>query len=190
MITKIAMTSDFPPFVAIDFETANSSRNSACAIAAVRVEDGKIVAREERLIRPPQNWFQFTYLHGISWNDVESEPSFDKVWNDFRKILRNIKFIAAHNASFDSGVLNACCAHYRLKPPACQFICTVKVARDTWGIYPTKLDCVCRKLKISLKHHNALSDAEACARIVVAAAKEGFTPTQTNPKPKRKKSAV
>ena len=36
-------------------------------------------------------------------------------------------------------------------------------------VYPTKLPDVCRRLGIALRHHDALSDAEACARIVLAA---------------------
>jgi len=43
------------------------------------------------------------------------------------------------------------------------------MARDTFSIYPTRLDCVCRALGIPLVHHQAESDAEACAQIVLAA---------------------
>jgi DNA polymerase-3 subunit epsilon len=42
-----------------------------------------------------------------------------------------------------------------------------------WGIYPTKLPNVCRHLGISLNHHEASSDAEACARIMIRALEEG-----------------
>jgi DNA polymerase-3 subunit epsilon len=45
----------------------------------------------------------------------------------------------------------------------------MQVARQTWGVRPTKLPDVCRFLGIPLKHHDALSDAEAAARIVLAA---------------------
>jgi DNA polymerase-3 subunit epsilon len=47
----------------------------------------------------------------------------------------------------------------------------VKLARQTWRLYPTKLPNVCNYLGIPLDHHNAASDAEACARIVLAARK-------------------
>ena len=56
-----------------------------------------------------------------------------------------------------------------MAPPEQPFICTVKLARQTWGIYPTNLPAVCAKLSIKLDHHQALSDAEACAKIVMAA---------------------
>ena len=43
-----------PTFVAIDFETADYGRDSACALALVRVEAGVIVQRAFHYIRPPQ----------------------------------------------------------------------------------------------------------------------------------------
>ena len=44
------------------------------------------------------------------------------------------------------------------------------------GIRPTKLPDVCRRLGIPLLHHDAASDATACARIVLAAEAEGWRP--------------
>jgi dihydroorotate dehydrogenase len=38
-----------------------------------------------------------------------------------------------------------------------------------WGLRPNDLPSVCRRLGIGLVHHDAGSDAEACARIVIAA---------------------
>jgi len=163
-------------FVAIDFETADYERDSACSVALVRVEGGRIVAREQRLIRPPRREFVFTYLHGISWEDVKHEPQFQNIWPALAPMLVRADFLAAHNASFDRGVLQACCEAAGLEPPPLQFVCTVEVARSAWGIYPTKLHHVCRHLGIPLNHHDALSDAEACARIVLAAEGERRRP--------------
>lgn len=61
---------------------------------------------------------------------------------------------AAHNAGFDQSVLRAC---------------TVKVARSAWNLRPTRLPDVARHLRLPLTHHDAASDAEVCARIVLAA---------------------
>jgi DNA polymerase-3 subunit epsilon len=69
-------------------------------------------------------------------------------------------------------VLEACCRHARVRSPALPYVCTVQLARRTWGIYPTKLPDVCASLGIALDHHEALSDAEACARIVLAAGRQ------------------
>ncbi len=57
-------------FAAIDFETADYGRDSACALAVVIVEGVQIVRQEYFLIQPPRQQFAFTDIHGIRWNDV------------------------------------------------------------------------------------------------------------------------
>lgn len=156
-------------FVALDFETADHGWDSACALALVRVERGEVRARRFRLIRPPRRHFRFSFLHGITWEDVAGQPHFGELWPELAPLLHGAQFLAAHNASFDRGVLAACCRLYGLKPPELPFLCTVQLARQTWKLYPTKLPHVCQYLGIPLKHHDAASDAEACARIVLAA---------------------
>jgi DNA polymerase-3 subunit epsilon len=161
-------------FVALDFETADRQPDSACAVGLVRVEAGEIVERAYRLIRPPRSFFEFTYIHHIDWGQVAGEPVFADLWPGLRVMLQGARFIAAHNSRFDEAVLRACCSRAGLPPPGIPFLCTVALARKAWGIRPTKLPDVCGRLGIELDHHQALSDAEACARIVVAAWKEGL----------------
>ena len=160
-------------FVALDFETADRLPDSACAVGLVRVEAGEIVERVHRLIRPPRSFFEFTYIHHIDWRQVVDEPAFGELWPGLCGLLRGARFIAAHNSRFDEAVLRACCSRAGLPPPKPPFLCTVALARRVWGIRPTKLPDVCCRLGIELDHHQALSDAEACARIVIAAWKEG-----------------
>jgi DNA polymerase-3 subunit epsilon len=160
-------------FVALDFETADYGRDSACSIALIRVENHVIVHREHRLIRTPRQGFTFSYLHGITWNQVANEPSFGQLWPLITPLLEGTRFIAAHNASFDANVMQTCCAVAALPPPVQPYLCTVKLARKTWGIRPTKLPNVCQHLGLTLTHHDALSDAEACANIVLSAIREG-----------------
>jgi len=161
-------------FASIDFETANHSRDSACAVGIVIAEGGNIVNKIHRLIRPPDPEFTFTHIHGLRWEDVRGAPFFDEVWLELYKALKGVEFLAAHNAPFDKGVLSACCNTYGVANLNKSFVCTVKVARSQWDIYPTKLPDVCDYLDIDLNHHEALSDAEACARIVIAAEAEGW----------------
>lgn len=160
-------------FVAIDFETASSGRESACAVGLVRVEGHEIVARQTRLIRPPSPEFSFTWCHGITWEDVVDQPSFYDVWRELAPMLEGARFLAAHNARFDQAVLKACCKASGHEIPVLPFECTVKIARKAWNIRPTRLDVVCRALDIPLNHHEAGSDAEACARILLAAVEDG-----------------
>lgn len=161
-------------FAAIDFETANNARDSACALGVVIVERGRIVDRLYELIRPPSRQFLFTHIHGLSWDDVKGAQCFDAVWSAMVRELAGVAFLAAHNAPFDKGVLNACCETYALAPPEQPFVCTVRLARAQWDIRPTRLPNVCDFLGIDLRHHQADSDAEACARIVMAAQESGW----------------
>jgi len=160
-------------FAALDFETADHGADSACAVAIVRVEGQRIVERVEHLIRPPRRQMMFTWVHGITWNDVKDKPHFAELWPQISGLLRDVDFIAAHNAPFDKGVLRACCEAAGVAVPAPGFLCTVRLARTVWNLRPTKLPDVCRYLGIHLNHHNALSDAEACAQIVISAAQDG-----------------
>jgi DNA polymerase-3 subunit epsilon len=155
-------------FVAIDFETANRSRNSACAISVVCVQDNVIVKTYTQLIRPPILHFEFTYIHGITARDVRDAPTYREIHQEVLNHISGAEFIAAHNASFDASVLNALCQYWNLQAPSTPWKCTVKIARNSWGIYPTKLPNVCDHLGIALKHHDATSDATACAKIVLA----------------------
>ena len=163
-------------FVAIDFETATARRDSACAVGFAAGCDGRIVLSRTYLIRPPAAQFTFTDLHGLDWEDVHDAPTFAELWPTLRAWFDDAAFVAAHNAAFDRSVLHACCARYRLRPPRTPFTCTVQLARVQWGIRPTKLPDVCRRLRIPVRHHDAGSDAAACARIVLAAEADGWRP--------------
>jgi DNA polymerase III subunit epsilon len=159
------------PFVAIDFETADNGPDSACAVGLIRVENFEVVRREVVLIRPPRPYILFSYLHGITWAMVAKAPTFGEAWPQLAPLLEGAAFLAAHNAPFDRRVLTACCEAAGLLAPPLPFVCTVQLARRTWQIRPTNLPHVCRRLGIGLMHHDAGSDAEACARIVIAAAR-------------------
>jgi DNA polymerase-3 subunit epsilon len=162
-------------FVAIDFETAAYSRSSACAIGMVHVRDQEIVEEKSLLIRPPGREFYFTHIHGLTWEHVRNEPSFGEHWEVIEEFIHRGDFLAAHNASFDRGVLGGCCETYAVANPVLPFLCTVQLARRQWDIRPTRLPDVCRYLGIDLKHHDAASDSRACAKIVIAAEQEGWS---------------
>ena len=170
-------------FVAIDFETATTRRDSACAVGLAAGCNGRVVLARTYLIRPPTAQFTFTDLHGLDWEDVHDAPTFAELWPTLRAWIDDAAFVAAHNAPFDRSVLHACCARYRLRLPRTPFMCTVQLARAQWGIRPTKLPDVCRRLRIPLRHHDAGADALACARIVLAAQADGWLPGEASNAP-------
>lgn len=156
-------------FLAIDFETANYASDSACAIGLVRVRNGKIESNEHFLIKPPSREFVFTYIHGLTWNHVASAPTFGEIWPKLKPFFDDIEFVVAHNVGFDRKVLASCCDRYDIELPKYKYQCTVQLARKVMGIYPTNLPTVCNRLKIELNHHDAMSDALACAKIAIKA---------------------
>ena len=160
-------------FVAIDFETADHGPDSACAVGLVRVERMQVVHREAMLIRPPRQRILFTAIHGITWQMVKDVDPFAAVWPRLVPLLDGASVLAAHNAPFDRRVLAACCAAGGLPVPDLPFLCTVQLSRRRWGMKSNDLASVCRRLGIGLIHHDAGSDAEACARIVIAASGRG-----------------
>lgn len=159
--------------VALDFETADNGPDSACALAMVAIEGGTISGQKSFLIRPPRDTFRFTYIHGITWAHVRNELIFAERIPEIEDFIRNASYLVAHYAPFDRRVLYNCYSVSGHNPPAYPFSCTVRLARAAWQIYPTKLPDVCSHLGIALNHHDAQSDALACARIAIAAQEAG-----------------
>ena len=167
----------------IDFETANISATSACAIGAVLIEDHVIIQKYFSLIKPPSKVFQFTYIHGITWDQVKDAPTFKEMWNkDFAQLYESANLIVGHNIQFDARVLKATAEHHQISLPVKPTECTVHLARNQLKITPAKLNNVCDVLKIPLKHHEALSDSLASAYIYLHA-KTGEKPWLTGKSP-------
>lgn len=165
-----------PTIVALDFETANYDASSACALGLVRIENWGISHRQSWLIRPPSDDFVFTYIHGLTWDNVKESPTLGELWEEIATLIDGADYLAAHNAPFDRGVLKASLAAHGIAPPPQAFIDTVQVARKAFRIFPTKLNNVCEKLNIQLNHHEAMSDAMACAEIILRAGAQGWRP--------------
>ena len=156
-------------FAPINFEAADRQRDSACAVGTVLVEKGRLTDRYYRLIRPPRKRFEFTYMHGLTWMDVRGSPTFGEVWPELCDFMDGAGFLVAHNAPFDRGVLHRYCEVANVVPPTHEFRCTMQMALTKLSLPSGKLSEFCHRLEIPLDHHNALSDAEACARIALKA---------------------
>ena len=115
-------------FTAIDFETANSSGASACAVGLARVRDGRVVATAAWLIKPPPGHDHFAPInvgiHGIQAADVVNAPD----WS--AQLARLTAFagadvLVAHNAGFDMSVLRRACAATGDECPPYRYLCSV-----------------------------------------------------------------
>jgi DNA polymerase-3 subunit epsilon len=168
-------------FIAIDFETANECKDSACAVGIAVVENGVVARSFQRLIRPPTDYFsEWNFrTHGIHWQDVKQEDDFSTVWKDIQRTIGGASCFVAHNAGFDQQVLSECCEFYGIDPPGSEFLCTIEAASAIWTLDSYTLPRVCEFLRIPLKHHNAESDASASAHILLQAIGHGYDPTGT-----------
>ena len=82
--------------VAIDFETANRFRNSACQVGAVLVQDGRVVDTYMSLIRPPGNFEAINIaVHGITASKVRSAPTLAAIWPTLKAFLGRAQRISA-----------------------------------------------------------------------------------------------
>lgn len=162
-------------FVTIDFETAKYSPESACAIGMVKFVDGKPADTYYSLIRPPSLYIRpdFTEIHGLTVEDIKDAPTFDKIWEDVKAFIGDLP-MAAHNAGFDMGVLDAVLDWYKLdKIPDTGYFCTCQLARKTWpNLSSHSLTNLAGHFGIIYNAHNALDDALTCGKLVLMAAEK------------------
>jgi hypothetical protein len=59
-----------------DFETANNDRFSACQLAVRAAKAHKVGETFNHYICPPDVFFGFIHVHGISYEDVKTESTF------------------------------------------------------------------------------------------------------------------
>lgn len=162
-------------FTAIDFETANSSSASACSVGLVKVRDGHVVETANWFIRPPLGYDQFTEwntrIHGIVAADVVGAPRWSDQLPDLVGFVGD-DHLVAHNASFDLGVIAAACRASVVEIPSFSYLCSLQVARRTYELESYRLPVAAMAAGFEdFEHHNALADSQACAAIIVHAAR-------------------
>ena len=160
-------------FVAIDVETANGEPPSTCATGAVKVTDGVISDRFYELVKPePEYYFRhFTLnIHGIDRKDTENARVFSDVWRDVHRLIGGLPLVA-HNKAFDEKCIRAAHKVYGMDYPYYTFLCTLTAARKQIPrqmLTSYSLPFVCEFLGIPFyNHHDALADAEGCAKIAM-----------------------
>jgi DNA polymerase III subunit epsilon len=162
-------------FTAIDFETANNSAASACSVGLVKVRDGKVVDRASWFIRPPMGHDYFsewnTRIHGIVEADVAAAHTWERQLPDLVAFADG-DHLVAHNAGFDMGVIAAACVATLADTPSFSYACSLQIARKTYHLDSYRLPVAAMAAGFEeFNHHDALADSEACAAIIVHAAK-------------------
>lgn len=163
-------------FVALDFETANAYRRSACSIGMVKVENGNIVDEFYSLIKPTPFRFELinTRIHGLSEVDCLHAPDFNELWPDISSWFEN-QYIVGHNVSFERSVMKHISLDCNIDFKIQDFICSLKISKEKLPEMDSyKLSKIYGYLfNKKLKHHHALEDARASAEIIITLLGDG-----------------
>lgn len=157
-------------FIAMDFETANRYPESACSLALVMVRNNEIVDRFYTVINPQMPFDgRNIEVHQITAEDVKDAPTMAEVWPKIKDLYQPGMLVAAHNARFDTNVMRQSLARYGISEPHYLVIDSLATSKLFEPELPNhKLDTVSEALQVNLwHHHNALSDSEACAEILI-----------------------
>lgn len=151
-------------FIAIDFETANPKRVSACAIGYAKVRDCEVIETDGYLIKPVGGHAPFqSKIHGIKEEHTFDKPKFGELFPKIRHIFNYP--IVAHSL-FDKQVLNALSEHFDLDL-SFNYIDSCSVAKEQLpNLKNYRLKTLVKHFNLpEFKHHDAEEDAIACAKI-------------------------
>lgn len=171
---------DTEKYIVFDVETPNAHNDRISSIGVAVVENQTIVNEYYTLVNPQTHFDPFNIsLTGISPEDVVNKPTFAEVWTELAPIFSSGMLIA-HNAPFDMSVLAKCLNAYQIEwQPYAYYACTCQMGRRYLpDATDHKLSTLCTLLHIPLeKHHCALNDAKACARVLIHYLQQGNDPT-------------
>jgi DNA polymerase-3 subunit epsilon len=153
--------------VALDVETPNHRNDRVCSIGLTIIDDGMVAESRYYLVNPECDFdWRNISIHGVRPDDVADAPTFPRVWEEIGHVLRS-NLVAAHNASFDLGVLNKVFAAYRMAESPLQYVCTMHIARaERRDLGSYGLAALCDSYGIRLSHHDARSDSRGCAELL------------------------
>ena len=156
-----------PRIVAFDVETPNRRNNRICSIGITIIDNAEITESMYYLVNPECEFDDINIsIHGIYPEDVADAPTFPAVWAEIGDLFRS-NLVAAHNATFDLCVLKKVLAYYGIDETILYYICTKMIAtKEDVRVENYKLPTLCDYYGISLNHHNAASDSDACAEIL------------------------
>ncbi|MBP1040409.1 3'-5' exoribonuclease [Vagococcus sp. BWB3-3] len=154
-------------FVAIDFETANAFRASACSVGMVKVINGEVVDTFYSLINPEDDFDSFnSHIHGITEDMVTTSPPYDLVIKEIEAFLENLPLVA-HYAPFDMGVIRDSNDRYNIFDFEANYFDSYYLSRKYLNLLSYKLVDLANLINFDFEHHNALEDAKACAALIL-----------------------
>ena len=155
---------DIKNFVAVDFETMTAELTSACAIGLVKVINGHVQQQFYSLINPIPDGRDAlnTAVHGITLDMVADAPTFKQLFPLLKSFINDMP-IVCHNRGADINIMQRCMDYYGLTG--------IDTANNycTYEMTGLSLTACCAQFGINMgAHHNALDDADACAKVFLA----------------------
>ena len=155
---------DIKNFVAVDFETMTAELTSACAVGLVKVINGHVQQQFYSLINPIPDGRDAlnTAVHGITLDMVADAPTFKQLFPLLKSFINDMP-IVCHNRGSDINIMQRCMDYYGLTG--------IDTANNycTFEMTGLSLTACCAKFGINMgAHHDALDDADACARVFLA----------------------
>lgn len=182
-------------FTAIDFETANNYRASACAVGLTKVKAGKVVAQTAWLMKPLPGYDDFAPvnvgIHGITAAQVRGMPDWRGIYQPMMEFI-GADALVGHNVSFERSVISKANEACGLPMPPLDFHCTLTLARKHLELPHYTLSDVVGALDLpAFNHHDAGDDARASALIAIELARRSGVDTLEAlwPAPPAKKGA-
>jgi DNA polymerase-3 subunit epsilon len=156
-------------YVFLDVETANSKRWSICQCSfVVKNLSNEVVYTFNELVKPTKSEIEFTntYIHGLSWSDVEQKRMFKDIWPEIKHYFNGDYLIVAHNAGFDTSCLKKIISEENLEWKPFEYLCTFQLLKKVHPDWPAHgLQDLSDRLNYSFNHHYALSDVNAMIHI-------------------------
>jgi len=165
--------------IVLDTETTGLSTEQGhriIEIGCLELVDRRLTGREyHRFLNPDRDIDEGAErVHGISRADLEHEPRFGEIVDEFLAFITGAELVA-HNAEFDIGFLDHELRLARHPEPRIAHHATVldtlTLAREMHPGQRNSLDALCKRYEVDASKrdvHGALIDAELLARVYLA----------------------
>ncbi|PHS57407.1 MAG: DNA polymerase III subunit epsilon [Sulfurimonas sp.] len=148
-------------FCIVDIETNGSKidKHQIIELGAVKVRQGKIIARYESLVKCNEINKHITEITGIKVEDTKDAPRLKQVLYEFKEFLSDDIFVA-HDVKFDYRFISLSLQKIGLAPLLNRSLCTLDLSERTIQSYRYALSYLNEAFNLNpdATHHRAMSD--------------------------------
>jgi DNA polymerase-3 subunit epsilon len=165
--------------IILDTETtglSTSQGHRVIDIGCIEMVNRRLTGREfHRFLNPDRDIDEGAEaVHGISREQLETEPRFPEVVDEFLAFVKDAELVI-HNADFDVGFLEHELRLMKHAQPKitdhCMVLDTLTLAREIHPGQRNSLDALCKRYEVDASKrdvHGALIDSELLARVYLA----------------------